>query len=322
MEPEAKYTIVGAAVLILVALLAAAIVWLRSSGEGANAREYKIYFERQSLEGLETRSEVTMRGVRAGSVMSIRFSSARPGTVEVLVALDPSIPVRRSTSASVERHLVTGLANVRLSNATEDSPLLTEAPPGEQHPVIAEGENSMHEVSDTLAQLAQTADETMKRLDSTLSPQNRAALAETLENLRRASTHADATLARADASLASVGKAADDVRAMADDVRTMAAAVTSDANKLATRYDTLGADATVSVREIGEAARKISADVDRLTQRTDSLLAGSDEELQASARALRSAADSVGTAADRLRDPRQAIYGPPKGALGPGEGSR
>lgn len=48
MEPEAKYTLVGIVVLVLLALLPGALIWLRSTGEGANAREYKIYFERQS----------------------------------------------------------------------------------------------------------------------------------------------------------------------------------------------------------------------------------------------------------------------------------
>jgi len=292
MEPDAKYTLIGAAVLILAALLAAAVVWLHGSGEGARAHRYKIYFDHQSLEGLELRGDVTMRGVRIGSVTGLRFSSQRPGSVEVLVALDPATPVRQSTRASVDRHLLTGLATLRLTNATEESPLLVEAPPDEPHPVIAEGESSMQQVTDTLSRLAESA------------------FAETLDNLRRASRHADASLERFDAAARSVGQAADEVHGMAasvtqaaDEVHGMAASVTVDARKLTARYDELGAQATTAVREVREAARKMSGD----------------EELRASARALRSAADSVGSAADRLRDPRQAIYGPAKDALGPGE---
>lgn len=315
MEPEAKYTLVGSAVLILLALLAASIFWLRSSGEGADAHRYKIYFERQSLEGLEPRSYVTMRGMRVGSVTGYRFSSRRPGTVEVLVVVDPTTPVRESTHASVERHLVTGLASIRLVNSTEDSPLLLRAPPDDPYPVISEGESTMQQVSETLAQLAQRADETMQRLNAILSPENRVAFAQMLENLRRASQHADSSLAKMDAALGSLGKAADDVRAMAG-------SVAADAHTLTVRYDNLGAQANVSVREVGEAVRKMSADVDRLSQRADALLATGDEELRASARSLRSAADSVGSAADRLRDPRQVIFGPAKGGLGPGEGAR
>ena len=34
MEPEAKYTVVGTAALILIALVAAAVVWLSASGGG------------------------------------------------------------------------------------------------------------------------------------------------------------------------------------------------------------------------------------------------------------------------------------------------
>ena len=98
MEPEAKYTLVGAAALILVALLAAAIMWIRSSGEGANATRYKINFQRYSLEGLEPRSYVTMRGMKVGSVSSFRFSAQDKGAVEVIIAVDPGTPVRLSTT--------------------------------------------------------------------------------------------------------------------------------------------------------------------------------------------------------------------------------
>jgi phospholipid/cholesterol/gamma-HCH transport system substrate-binding protein len=315
MEPEAKYTVVGAAVIILAALIAAAVVWLRSSGEGADARQFKIYFERQSLEGLELRSYVTMRGMRVGSVSGFRFSSKRPGAVEVFITVDPATPVRQSTEATVQRHLVTGLATVRLANTTEESAPLVQAAPGEPYPVIAEGESPIQQVSETLTQLAHHADETMQRLNATLSPENRAALTEVLQNLRRVSQRADGTLAKVDATLGSLGGAADEVRALAR-------SVAGDARTLTARYEKLGAEASASAREVAEAARKLSADVERLSQRADALLGASDEELRATAQALRSAADSVGAAAVRLRDPRQAIFGPAEGGVGPGERAR
>ena len=315
METEAKYTIVGSAVLVLLAALVAAALWLRSSGEGNDARQFTIYFERQSLEGLEPRSYVTMRGMRVGSVKSFRFSSRRPGAVEVLVSLEPSTPVLESTRATVERHLVTGLASVRLVNLAELSPPLAKAPPGEAQPVIAEGESTMQQVTSTLAQLALRADGTMQRVDALLSPDNVAALAGTLDNLRRLTQRAEATLARSDQAIGAAGAAADEIRAMAR-------SVAGDVRTLAARYDTLGADAGASVRDLGEAVRRIGADVERLTQRADALLAGGDGELRSTAQALRSAADAVGDAAARLRDPAGVIYGPARAGLGPGEGGR
>lgn len=313
MEPEARYTLVGAAVLVLAALLAGAVLWLRSSGEGANARRYTIYFERQSLQGLELRSAVTMRGIRVGSVAALRFSPRHSGAVEVLVALDPSTPIRVGTSASVERHLVTGLATVRLMNGAQDGPPLVDAPPGEPFPVIAEGASTMEQATDVLTRLAHNADETMNRVSAALSPENQALLADSLESLSRATRRADAAFAKVDV-------AADSVDQAASDVRTMAAEIVGDARTLTERYDALGAQATVSIRDVGEAARKLGADAERLSRSADALLATGNEELRESARALRSAAEAVGTAAARLRDPSQAIYGPAKGALGPGEG--
>ncbi len=315
MEPEARYTLVGAAALILVALLAAALMWLKSSGEGADAHRFKIYFEKHSLEGLEPRSYVTMQGMKVGSVTGFRFSSGRKGAVEVFISLDPGTPVRTSTTATTERHLVTGLATVRLANASEDSPLLVDAPDGEPYPVINEGSSPMQQVSDTVTQLAQRADDTMRRLNTTLTPENIAAFSEILDNLRKVSRRVDGVLAKADATFVSVGSAADEVRALSGAIR-------ADADTLTRRYATLGADATASIGEIREAVRKMSADVDRLSKRTDALLAAGDEELRDTARAVRSAADSLGAAASRLRDPRQVIYGPPEGGLGPGEKTR
>ena len=52
MEPDTRYTLVGAAVLGLVAAAIAMLVWLSDAGSSRDARFYTIVFERQSLEGL------------------------------------------------------------------------------------------------------------------------------------------------------------------------------------------------------------------------------------------------------------------------------
>lgn len=236
MEPEAKYTLVGVTVLILVALVATAVVWLKSSGEGVGARPYKIYFERQSLEGLEPRSYVTMRGIRVGSVTDFRFSSRRPGVVEVFITVDPTTPVRESTRATVGRHLVTGLASVQLANTTEESPPLAQVPPGEPYPVIAEGDSSMRRVSENLTQLAARADETLQRLNDTLSPENRAALAEALNNLRKLTARYDALGTEAER----LTRRADKLLASSDEeLRTTAQALRSAADSVGAAADRL-----------------------------------------------------------------------------------
>ena len=307
MEPEAKYTLVGTVVLILVASIAAAVVWLRSSGE-ADDKRYKIYFERQSLEGLQVRSDVKMRGIRVGSVNAFRISSGRPGAVEVFIRVDDSTPVRQSTEAVVERQLVTGIASILLVNTTEDSPPLTQLPQGEVYPVIAEGESRVQQVAESINQIAQRADETMQRINAVLSPQNQRALTEVLGNLQRASAGAERTVT-------AVGAAADDVRALS---RALAA----DASKLSARYDKLGEESGVAVREAAASIRRMSDEVARMSQRVDTLLASGDVELRVTAQELRATADSLGAVARRFNDPRSILFGPPEGSLGPGEGAR
>jgi phospholipid/cholesterol/gamma-HCH transport system substrate-binding protein len=315
MEPEARYTLVGTAVLILLALVVAAVLWLRSVGEDRSDRQYKIYFVNQSLEGLEVRSDVRMRGIRIGFVTGFTFSSRRPGAVEVFIRVDGSAPVRLSTEAVVERHLVTGIASIRLVNPNEESPLLTVTPEDEPYPVIAEGESAYQQFSESVNQLAQGTGEAMQRITTTLSPENQAAISEVLKNLRAVTRDADKAV------LAAAG-AAEEVRGAAADVRKLAGSIAADARTLTERYDALGKQAGTSLNDITGEIRAMREDLARLSARADRLLASGDVELRATAQALRNAADALGTAGGRLRDPGQVIYGPPEGALGPGEKRR
>jgi phospholipid/cholesterol/gamma-HCH transport system substrate-binding protein len=314
MEPEAKYTLVGTVVLILLALIVTALVWLRSTSGQRDDMPYKTYFARQSLEGLQIRSDVKMRGIKVGSVTAFRISARRPGTVEVMIRVDETTPVRQSTRAEVERHLLTGIASIRLVNADEDSPPLTAVQPDEQYPLIAEGE-AEYKFSESMAHVAGRADEALKRINRTLSDENLAALNEILVNLNRVSSRVDRSLAGLDKALASMGRAADEVRTLSTDVA-------GDARKLAARYDKLGEESTVAVREISASIRRVSDDVARISGRADTLFADGSVELRATAQELRSAADSLGATARRLGDPGKFIFGPPAGSLGPGETAR
>lgn len=315
MEPEAKYTVVGTAALILIALVAAAVVWLSASGEGSDSRHYKIYFEHQSLDGLQIRSDVKMKGIRVGGVRAFKFSSGRPGAVEVVISVAPTTPIRQSTRAAVDRNLVTGLASIQLVDLSEDSPLLTKPPPGAPYSVIAEGESELQQFFESLTQLANRAKETLRRIDTTLSDENQAALAETLHNLRHLSQNADRVLAQLDGTLSSVARAA-------DQVRSMSSGIANDAHTLAARYDTLGEEATTALREITVGIRRISSDAAQLSEGASDLLANGDMELRLTAREIRAAAESVGSAANKLGDLRTELFGPAEGALGPGEGAK
>jgi phospholipid/cholesterol/gamma-HCH transport system substrate-binding protein len=303
MEPDARYTLVGAVVLALIALFAAAVVWVRSTGNGGAAQRYKIYFEHQSLQGLQARGDVTMRGVKVGSIVSFRFSPKRPHAVEVFIAVDPHAPVRTDTRAVVDRNMLTGLASLQLVVGKEDSPLLTDAPADESYPLIREGESEQEHISQSLDQLVKRANDAFRDIGDTLSPENRAAFAEILRNVRDATRHADATLAKADAALGAFRQASDEVRIVG-------------------RSDTLGAEATATVTQARTAVQRASVAIESAARRADSTLDSGGDELHDTGRAVRSAADSIGTAAGRMRDPRQAVFGPVRGELGPGEEAR
>lgn len=315
MEPEARYTLVGTSVLILLALLTAAVVWIVASGQGRDVQTYKIYFARQSLEGLQIRSDVKMRGIRVGAVTHISFSTRRQGTVEVVVGVAPTTPVLESTQAVVDRNLITGLATIRLVNLTEDSPPLKTPPPGEDEAVIAEGSSQLQQFSDTVTQLAERADDTLRRINETLSAQNQAAITETLDQMRQLTKSANSVTTRLDGTLASIGGAADTVRASMREMN-------GEVHRLADRYDTLGAETTASIREVAGSMRQMSGDVARLSNRTDTLLIDGDAELRLTAQQLRSAADALGTTARRFGDPRAVLFGPSQASLGPGEERR
>ena len=312
MESEARYALVGTVVLVLLAAMVAAVVWLRRAGGADDVNHYKIYFARQSLDGLQLRSDVKMRGIVVGSVESFRISSWKKGSVEVVVRVDEQAPVRETTKAVVDRQLVTGLASITLVTADEDAPLLVKAPETEPYPLIEEGESDYEQLSQSASQLAQNAGETLGRVNELLSAGNRAALVRTLEAIERLSVTAERNLKGLDRTLAEVAAAAKEVQGLRASLSESTATLTA-------RYDELGKESTATVREVRASAQRMAEDIAKLSARADTLLAGTSAEVGSTAQEVRLAARSLGAAARRFRDPRAILVGPAQGDLGPGE---
>jgi hypothetical protein len=132
METRSNHVIVGAVVLILLAVLAIFTVWIARLG-GAKTHEYDIFFK-QSVDGLATGSTVTYSGVPTGQVKKIALWKPDPQFVRVRVSLNEDTPIlqgtRRSRAASpapAPSHWM-ARARVRRRSSAPNGPIRRNAP--------------------------------------------------------------------------------------------------------------------------------------------------------------------------------------------------
>jgi phospholipid/cholesterol/gamma-HCH transport system substrate-binding protein len=122
METRSNHVLVGAVVLILLAVLALFTVWLARLG-GQSEREYDIFFA-QSIDGLAKGSQVSYAGVPSGTVKEIALWKPDPNLVRVRIAVNPDTPILQGTSAAAQCSF-TGLCTVQLDGARKGTPPIT-----------------------------------------------------------------------------------------------------------------------------------------------------------------------------------------------------
>lgn len=116
--------------VFLVAALAALLVtayWL--TGADPDRRAYVIVSP-YSVAGLSVGSEVLYRGVPAGRVEQIRIDPRDSAQVLIRIAVEPQVPVLRSTFARLHQRGLTGVSQVELEHREGVEPLPTTA----EHP--------------------------------------------------------------------------------------------------------------------------------------------------------------------------------------------
>jgi phospholipid/cholesterol/gamma-HCH transport system substrate-binding protein len=312
MESEARYTLVGAVLLALAAAAIGATVWLASTGSRDDYRFYTIYFQRQTLEGLQVGGDVTMRGIKVGRVEDYEIDTDNINRVEVTVRVERTTPVSENTTAIVQRNLVTGLARISLVTPGQPGPPLTEVKQNERYPVIAEGQSNLDQIAQSANRLAVSGVAALDNLNATLSPENRAALAATLANVRDLSAALAARVDRIDGTMASLVRTADDIGKAARAIAQTAETLRADANPAVAQLET-------TLRDVSRAVERLEREATTAARRVDDAADIGTLEVRATAQELRQSAEILARAVDRLRDPRTALLGPAQGQLGPGE---
>ena len=326
MEADARYTFVGAGVLVLIAVLVAAAVWLKNVGGKDDFDRYAIHFEQQALDGLEIGAPVTLRGIKVGRVEDYALSSTALNRVRVEVRIDRRVSVRVNTVAVVSRNFVTGIAAIALVNPEPPGELLSDVRAGERLPVIGEGRSEIDAFTGRVNQVGDMAAVALNNVNQLLSAENRDAVMATVRDLRALTVGLNARLDALDGTLKRISTAATEVGKGATDLGQSSARVATVVERGAERLDvTLGetertvAQARVALQQIAQASSTVEKQASATARRLEDSAANIDDQLNTAVTELRLSVETATRVIDRLRDPRAALLGPAKSQLGPGE---
>jgi ABC-type transporter Mla subunit MlaD len=311
MEPDVRYTYIGAALIALVAAAVLAILWLTQASSRNASNKYEIVFVRQSLEGLQVGGDVAMRGIKVGQVVSYSLSPTEVNRVTVIVGVQPDAPIAENTVAVVSRTFVTGIARINLKTPVPPGAPL-KAQSGEEYPIIKEGTSVEEKIEDVAGHIAETGTEALDRLNDLLNQQNRETVKEMLINIRNLTAGLNARLDRMDQTLTTVNRGVD---AFGRASTSIAAAV----DRVGSHVDPVAKQADATLREVGDAAKAIQAQVVVLTKELETASQTAALEMHATSRELRVTAEVLDRTLSRYRDPRAIIFGPTPAELGPGE---
>jgi phospholipid/cholesterol/gamma-HCH transport system substrate-binding protein len=302
MERDANYTAVGAFVILVVVMAGLFVYWYSDSGEHREYTRYEIYFE-GSVSGLAVGSQVRYLGVDVGRVVRIRVDPRAADRVQVIADIDAAAPVSARTLAQLSLQGVTGLLYVDLQQSKPGANVLPHVL-SEKYPVINSVRSDFDVFLATMPDVAGRARELLARLQEVLSPENTAAVSETLSNLRASATQLPQTMR-------SINELVGELRVTTGETRGLVQSIQGVTGGL-------GPD----IVRAGERLRQTSENIAAVSAKFDQMIAENRTDLRAFARETlpevdQTLKDAQGAAAD-LRvllkslsdDPSRILYQP------------
>jgi phospholipid/cholesterol/gamma-HCH transport system substrate-binding protein len=325
MESDARYAWVGLAVVTLIVAMAAGFYWLNGSSK-QDVRMFTVYFENQSLEGLQLNSDVRMQGIKVGKVADYTILPGQAKTVRVILEIDARTPIWEGVEAVVSRNLVTGLAAVDLDNVWKGGADIGPPPAGETYPVIDEGVPQMARISSTLEGLGKAGGEAVVRFNALLSDENQKSFSRILVNVAGLSGELRQVTPELQATLVATRQAAQRLDAVGAELTP----VLHDSSRMlregglwvqqaGQRFDRLAGVAETTLGTAQSTLLTLDSSLREMQSRLRLSVDLGLQEVQTTAQSMRASSDTVQATSQEYADPVRLLYGPHKAELGPGE---
>ncbi len=273
MESKVNYTIVGAFVLGLGALLIAGVLWFASGGNLQKKYDLYVALVDESVAGLNLGAPVKYRGVDVGKVKEIGLNPANTEQVRLLFAIERGTPLKQDTEAVLKSQGLTGIAYVELSGGSPNSPPLQAK--GGGYPEIRTKPSLTARLENVLTTLMAKLDSTSDSVNKILSDENVAAFRTTLANLAVLSKTLAARKDSIDASIINAARTFDNTARLT--------------GRLGPTVDKLGP----TIDRLGPVIDQLGPTVERVGKSADAVRKMGEEAALASASAGR-AVDSIG----------------------------
>lgn len=293
METRANHVWVGAVTLVLLAALAAFVIWIARLNEGSQ-NEYDIFFK-QSVDGLAKGSEVAYAGVPSGQVTKIELWPQDPSFVRVRVKVDEKVPITVGTTATIQASF-TGVSDIQLEGAVKGAPLLTEPGP-EGVPVIPTKRGGFGEILSNAPLLLERLATLTENLNQMLTDDNRRSIAGILKNtdkmtkdISQATPEFRATMVEMRGTLAQATQtlsAFQGVAHKADDL------LGDEGSSLADQLRKTLASAQKSMEQLDSTMQHAQPALDQVSQQTLPAAEAAIRDLRATSKALRSVTEKI-----------------------------
>ena len=168
IETKVNYTLVGAFVLLLGAVLIGGLLWIASGGSVRKKVDLYLAIEEESVAGLNLNAPVKYDGVEVGKVSDIRLDPVNPEKVRLTFVIEHGTQIKADTVAVLKTQGLTGIAYVELSGGTRDAPPL-QASAQEPYLVIRTKPSLSTRLENVLTTVLAKLDHTSSNVDALLS---------------------------------------------------------------------------------------------------------------------------------------------------------
>lgn len=181
MENKSHALAAGVFVLALAALLVGMWLWL--TRDTVNRKAYEM-ITTSAVSGLQPQAAVRFRGVTVGNVTSVGFDPQAHSTVLVRLAIDADAPITDATYASLGYQGITGLSYVKLDEDGKGDGPPAMGPNGV--PRIPLHADLLGQFTDQAGSLMRKMNEVLDSINDVFSPENKAAIGQSLQELTTA----------------------------------------------------------------------------------------------------------------------------------------